>query len=207
MTSAPRGTRSDGQRSRGAILAAATALASVDGLSGLTIGRLAARAGMSKSGLYAHFGSKEELQLAAIAEAEAVFEREVLAPAREQPAGVRRICAQTDAYLDYLERRVFPGGCFFAATSAELGGHEGAVGDRLRALNAAALRDLVEQLRIARDAEEIDATSDVEQLAFEIDALMLAAHSAFLLFSDGADLDRARQGVLARLGRNRGLES
>jgi AcrR family transcriptional regulator len=199
MVSESRRTRADGERSRGAILEAATALASVEGLDGLTIGRLADRAGMSKSGLYAHFGSKEELQLASIAEAERVFEREVLAPARREPAGVRRVLAQTDAYLSYLQRRVFPGGCFFAATTAELGGRQGAVGDRLRTLNAAALKDLVDQLDVARGAGEIDPALDVHQLAFEIDSLLLGAHSTFMLFADPADLDRARRAVRERL--------
>lgn len=87
---------------------------------------------MSKSGLYAHFRSKEELQLATIAEAERIFEREVLVPARREPEGIRRILAPTDAYLSYLERRVIPGDCFFAATSAELGGREGPVAPSMR---------------------------------------------------------------------------
>ncbi len=97
-----------------------------------------------------------------------------------------------------LERRAFPGGCCFATTSAEPGGHEGPVGQRRRELNAATVRDLVDQLRGA--AGEIDPDADVEQRAFEIDSLVLGAHSAFLLLADPADLERARRAVRARLG-------
>lgn len=191
--------RSDGQRSREVILRTATALATTAGLEGLSIGRLAEHAGMSKSGLYAHFGSKEELQLATIDEAGRVFDREVLEKGRQHPAGVARVMALTEAYLSYLQRRVFPGGCFFAAVAGEFGGRQGPVADRIRALNLAALTDLKEQLRAAKAAGDLKPDADEEQMAFEIDALMLGAHSAFLLFSDPADLDRARRAVRARL--------
>jgi len=191
--------RSDGERSRRAILDAATALASVGGLEGLSIGRLAEHVGMSKSGLYAHFGSKQELQLATIAAAEEVFRREVTEPAEREPDGVRRILAQADAYLSYLGRRVFPGGCFFAATSAELAGREGPVADRVRELNATALSDLVDQLRVAQEAGQLGPGADPDQLAFEVDSIMLGAHSGFLLFGDPAYLERARRAIRARL--------
>lgn len=108
-TGPPRRRRADGERSRRAILGAATRLASVEGLEGLSIGRLAEHTGMSKSGLYAHFGSKEELQLATIDEASDVFDREIIAPAMAEPAGRARLTALCDGFLDHLERRVFPG--------------------------------------------------------------------------------------------------
>src|SRR5262245_35751389 len=111
--------RADGVRSRAAILQAATALASVRGLEGLSIGGVAGRLGMSKSGVFAHFGSKEELQLAAVDAAAAVFEREVLHAATAAPDGVARLIALTEGYLSYLQRAVFPGGCFFGAAVAD----------------------------------------------------------------------------------------
>jgi AcrR family transcriptional regulator len=99
----------------------ATQLASVDGIHGLTIGKLAEALGVSKSGLYAHFGSKDQLQLETIAAASAVFEREVLGPALQAPEGLSRLQALCDAYFSYVERGVFRGGCFFAALLAENG--------------------------------------------------------------------------------------
>src|SRR5262249_51302303 len=112
--------RSKGQASRATILLAAARLATTKGLIGLSIGDLAAEVGMSKSGLYAHFKSKEELELATIATAAAIFDSEVLQPATQAPAGIARLKSLVNSFLSHLERRVFPGGCFFAAVAAEL---------------------------------------------------------------------------------------
>ena len=116
---APRRRRSDGERSRKSILEAAAALATIDGLEGLSIGRLAERTGMSKSGLYAHFGSKQELQLATVETANEIFQAEVIEPALAAPAGRERLLALCDHYFSHLEREVFPGGCFFASAAAD----------------------------------------------------------------------------------------
>src|SRR3954447_13626233 len=110
---AQRRTRSDGERSRATILSAAAKLATVDGLEGLSIGRLADHIGMSKSGLYAHFGSKEELQLAAIETASAIFEADVIAPAEQGATPLDKVQLLCEQFLSHVERRVFPGGCFF----------------------------------------------------------------------------------------------
>ena len=109
----------------------------MEGLDGLSIGRLAEHTGMSKSGLYAHFGSKEELQLATIDAASEIFVREVIEPARAAE-GAARLEALSDAFLSYLERKVFPGGCFFAAAQAELDTHPGPVREKLRETEPAA---------------------------------------------------------------------
>src|SRR5690349_12627147 len=101
--------RADGLRTRGAILRAAASLATVDGLEGLSIGNLAAATGISKSGLYAHFGSKQELQLATVEEAERIFDAEVVQPALTARPGLARLAAVGEAYFGYLQRRVFPG--------------------------------------------------------------------------------------------------
>src|ERR1700685_2708511 len=114
----PRAT-SNGARTRTAILQTAADLASVDGLDGLSIGRLATELAMSKSGLFAHFGSKEELQLATVEEARQRYTREVIQPARAAGPGITRLHALCEAFLSYLERAVFPGGCFFASAMAE----------------------------------------------------------------------------------------
>src|SRR5438067_6585102 len=110
---APRRTRSDGARSRAAILAASARLATVEGLRGITIGGLAEEIGMSKSGLYSHFGSKEDLQLATIDAAKEIFDAEVVVPATASGGPVEQILRLSDGFLDYVGSDVFPGGCFF----------------------------------------------------------------------------------------------
>ena len=124
---ATRAVRSDGIRSREAILRTAANLASVHGLEELSIGGLAAEVGMSKSGIYAHFGSKEELQLATIATATAIFEDAVLAPARRVPFGRDGLVALADAFCEHIRDGIFPGGCFFDTVAAELVAHPGPV--------------------------------------------------------------------------------
>ena len=113
--SATKKRRADGERSRATILDAATKLATVEGLDGLSIGRLADHIGMSKSGLYAHFGSKEELQLAAVDTAVEIFAAAVIEPARQVEGAYARLEALCESFLRYLEKPVFPGGCFFAS--------------------------------------------------------------------------------------------
>ena len=124
---APCATFADGRRAhpRHDPAAAAASLATVEGLEGLSIGNLAAAIGMSKSGLYAHFGSKEELQLATVAEAERILTDEVIQPALAAEPGLAQLAAVCEAFFSYVERRVFPGGCFFAATSLEMGTRPG----------------------------------------------------------------------------------
>src|SRR5829696_1642206 len=102
--------RSDGERSRAAILREAARLATVQGLDGLSLGRLADAVGMSKSGLFAHFGSKEELQLATVDAASAIFQELVIEPAAQAPAGLPRLRAYVDRFLDHVAEAVFPGG-------------------------------------------------------------------------------------------------
>src|SRR5262249_56248583 len=111
--------------SRAAILEAATQLASTDGLAGVSISALASAAGMSKSGLYAHFESKEDLQLATIEAAVDVFVESVVQPALTSHDPLTQLEAPCDDFLSYVERRVFPGGCFFVSASREFGSRAG----------------------------------------------------------------------------------
>src|SRR4051794_17552708 len=143
---AGRKPRADGVQSRQAILHAAAELATTRGLEGLSIGELAQHIGMSKSGLYAHFKSKEELELATIETAAGIFEREVLGPAGESPAGLGRVWALAEAFLGHLERRVFPGGCFFATVAAQLASRPGRPRDRVMELQKGWLEQFAEAL-------------------------------------------------------------
>jgi AcrR family transcriptional regulator len=191
--------RADGERRRQTILKEAAKLATVEGLDGLSIGRLADRIGMSKSGLYAHFDSKEELQLATIDAAQDIFVREVTGPALAEPEGIPRILGLCDAFLSHLERRVFPGGCFFAAAAAEFDTHDGRVKERIRDFFEHWLKDISDMVREAQRRGEIEAGADADQLAFEIDSLLLGANAGFVLFADQNALQRARTGIRQRL--------
>jgi AcrR family transcriptional regulator len=197
---AQRHPRADGERTRGAILRAAAALATVEGLEGLSIGHLAAATGMSKSGLYAHFGSKQELQLATVDEAERTFNEEVVQPALAARPGRAQLAAACEAYFGYLERRVFPGGCFFAATALEMGTRPGPVKDRVAAIQSGFTALLRTFAATALEQQELPAREDPDRLAFELHALLLAADTRFVLLDDPAVLDLARQVVHQRLG-------
>jgi hypothetical protein len=143
--------------------------------------------------------SKEELQLATIDAAEETFEREVVRPTMEAPEGLTRLLAFCDAYLSYLERGVFPGGCFFAAAAAELGVREGRVKDRLREFMAGGLVGLAGMIREAQARGEVDSDADPDQLAFEIDALLHGANAGFVLYGGAEPLERARAAIRQRL--------
>jgi AcrR family transcriptional regulator len=200
----PRQPRADGERTRGAILRAAASLATVEGLEGLSIGNLAAATGISKSGLYAHFGSKQELQLATVGEAERILTGEVVQPALAAPPGLAQLAAVCEAYFSYLERRVFPGGCFFAATALEMGTRPGPVRDRVAAINSGFTALLSSFAATAIEQHELPAREDPARLAFELHAILLGADTKFILNDDPAALDLARQIIRQRLGLNYG---
>jgi AcrR family transcriptional regulator len=201
---APRHPRADGERTRSAILSTAVSLATVDGLEGLSIGHLAAAIGMSKSGLYAHFGSKLELQLATVHEAERIFDGEVVQPALAARPGLDQLAAACEAFLDYVQRRVFPGGCFFAATALEMGTRPGPVRDRIAAIQSGFTALLGTFAVTALEQHELPAREDPDRLAFELHAILLAADLKFVLNDDPAVLDLARQVVCQRLGLGNG---
>jgi AcrR family transcriptional regulator len=191
--------RSDGERSRAAILDEAARLATIDGLGGLSIGHLADAVGMSKSGLFAHFGSKEELQLAIVEAASEVYARQVTDPAEAGATGIERLRLLVEGYLHYIEVDTFPGGCFFASVLAEVDTKPGAVRDRLVLF----LGDWLGRLELAaRDAQaegDIDADEDAAQLAFEIEAALFLANAQYIALHTGEPLDRARRTVYRRL--------
>jgi len=193
---------SHGQRIRAAILQIAAQLASVEGLEGLSIGQLAEAASMSKSSLYAHFGSKEEIQLATIEAARQTFIEDVVKRGLAAPRGRRRLLATCEAFLSHVERKVFPSGCFFVGAAAEVGTRRDAVHDAI----AEQQRQWVDLLeRFAREAQklgELPPEMDPAQLVFELEAMLVAANILFILHGDPTALQRARDAIRARLTRS-----
>ena len=195
----PRKRRADGEKSRNAILREAAQLATVEGLGGISIGRLATAVGMSKSGLFAHFGSKQELQLATIETASDVYTELVVAPALKEPTGIGRLRALAERFLEHVESDVYPGGCFFASVAAEMDTHPGPVRDLAVRLTSEWFAELVQAVRDGQAEGSIDASEDPEQLAFEIDSYLLLANAQYVVVRDPTPLDRARRAIERRL--------
>lgn len=172
--------------SRGSILLRAAEIASVDGLEGVTIGRLAIELGMSKSGVFSHFGAKEELQISAVHAAAEIFAREVVMPGGS-------LLDLADRWLDYSKRRVFPGGCFFVVTRSEFAARPGRVREALMLFN---LRWISLLERLCGDA----------QMAFEVDALLAAADRFAVLYDDASAYERVRLALRARIAIPTGME-
>jgi AcrR family transcriptional regulator len=194
------GRRRRGNRTRESILQAAADLASVEGLEGLTIGRLATELGMSKSGLFAHFGSKEELQLATIDAARRRFVEHVVKPSRHLPRGRERVEALVRDWLAYYRAEVFAGGCFFHTVKAEFDSRPSSQVRRVVAEDAREfLAFLTREVRKAQEAGDLDASVEAEQVAFELDALGAAAHQQFQLTHDPAVFDRAERAIRTRI--------
>lgn len=191
----PAQRRSDGERTHRAILDAAMRLASVEGVNGLTIGRLAAELGVSKSGIFAHFRSRERLQRETLAAARRVIDREVIAPTLAVPPGLGRLYAMAEAFFSYVERGVFPGGCIFANLLAELDARPGPIRDEL-AKDFSGWRALIQEwIEQAQHLGELSAGSDAAQMAFEIDAMFDYANYMYMLLRDPRQLDRGRAAV------------
>ena len=187
--------RSKGQSSRTVILLTAAKLATTKGLTGLSLGDLATEIGMSKSGLYAHFKSKEELELATIETAAMIFDSEVLQPAMKAQAGTERLKTLASSFLSHLERRVFPGGCFFASVAAELDTRPGPARDRVVEILGNWLALLRQCILEAQDLGEIDPNTEVDQAVFEIESMLLAGNFLFVMMNDPIYLTQARRGV------------
>jgi AcrR family transcriptional regulator len=196
----PRKPRADGERTRDAIVREAVSLATLDGLEGLSIGNLAAALDMSKSGIYAHFGSKQELQLATVDEAGRIFQTEIIEPALAAAPGVAQLVAMCDAFFDYLLRRTFPGGCFFAGAVLEMGSRPGPVKEQIAAFQGGFMMLLREFARTAVAQHELPEDEDLDALAFEMNGIILAANTNFVLRDDPDALDMARRIVRRRLG-------
>jgi AcrR family transcriptional regulator len=192
--------RSDGERTRDAIVREAVSLATLDGLEGLSIGNLAAALDMSKSGIYAHFGSKQELQLATVDEAERIFQAEVIAPALDAAPGLAQLVAVCDAFFAYLVQRTFPGGCFLAGAVLEMGARPGPVKEHVAAFQGRFAAVIRQFIVTAIEQHELPADEDPDILTFELNGIILAANASFILRDDAGVLDLARVVVRRRLG-------
>lgn len=188
-----------GERTRQSILERAVDLASLEGLEGLTIGRLADELKMSKSGLFAHFGSKEDLQLAVINAAAERYIKEIFRRALDEPRGYPRLLAICRSWLEYVRNRIFPGGCFFAAASFEFDGRPGQVRDTIQTLMNEWIAALEKAVRMAQDEGHVDPEVDAAQVAFELNALFFGANFAFHLLNDEAALEKAWSACERRL--------
>lgn len=190
------------QRTRREILAKAVDFASVAGLEGLTVAALAAAVGMSKSGLFAHFGSKEELQAAVLEAAEQRFEADVVAPAAGAAPGLERLLALVGAWLGHLENCPFRGGCFFFAAAAELDDRPGRLRDRLVEVTAAWSRRLEEAATEAMERGELARAGDAALLAFELEAFLREANARFQLHGDVSVFAKTRRAIRRTLDRD-----
>lgn len=185
------------QGTRAAILGAAVDLGSLRGLEELSMGGLASTVEMSKSGLFAHFGSKEELQLATVARAWEIFASDVLPGPRSQIVG--GLDGLLDRWLSFYERRVFPGGCFFVASAVEFAGLGGPVRDALAETIDRQIEALELAVREARDVGELPGASDVSEVAFTLHSILSNAGSLFVVYDDPGVLRRARATIGALL--------
>jgi len=174
----------------------------LEGLDGLSVGRLADASGMPKSSVYQLFGSKEEIQLATVEAARESFTAEVVAPALQaaEPGG-RRLLALCDGYLDYVENRVFPGGCFFVAAAAELGGRSGRLHDRVATIQQEWRDLLLREAERAAERGELPVGAEPAQVAFELGTIVAGTNIISVLHDDLSVIGHARTAVRSRISR------
>ncbi|MFC8078780.1 TetR/AcrR family transcriptional regulator [Streptomyces sp. NPDC057307] len=188
-----------GNQTRQLILKQTVRIASVEGLGALSLGRLAGELELSKSGVFALFGSKEELQLATVRAAAEVYVDHVVRPVLDLPAGLARVRRLCDGWLTYSESRVFPGGCFFYSVSAEYDAREGKVHDAVARARLDWTAFVGQNIEDAKQAGEVAADADVPQLTFEIVSLLEGANAESVLHDDFSCYAKAAKAVLNRL--------
>jgi len=188
-----------GLRTRKAILLRAAHLASVEGLEGLTVGRLAEDLNMSKSGLFAHFGSKQDLQLATVETARQMFIDQITRPALSAPHGMPRLWNLIQSWLGHVERKIFTGGCFFTAASFEFDGRTGPVHDRIVEIMHEWMATLQRAVAEAQKAGHIDPRANASMLAYELQSLGLGAHWSRQLLDDPTAYTRTLSVIRERL--------
>jgi AcrR family transcriptional regulator len=194
----PRRSAADVADTRAEVLDVAVRRASVEGLEGLTIGRLADELTMSKSGLFGLFGSKEELQVATFERAVEEFTRDVWAPAADRQPGLPRLLALVDRWLGYHRRRVLPGGCFVTTATVEFDARPGPLREAVARARRRMHAVLETDIRTAVAAGELPAGTNPADVAFALYAIASAASQAIQLDERGASA-RARRCMRALL--------
>ncbi|MFI0257895.1 TetR/AcrR family transcriptional regulator [Streptomyces sp. NPDC017056] len=196
----PRKSVAESRRTRERIIDRSIAIASVEGLDGLTIGRLATDLGMSKAGVLGHFGTKEALQLASLDSASAIFSKAVWEPSAHTAPGLARLQAICESWITYLEREhgAFPGGCFFTTAAVEFDARVGPIRDAVVRRSTLWRRRLANEIRYAVETGELPRDTDPEQLVFELVGLYTGLNQAIQLFADPTAPNRTRR-ALARL--------
>jgi AcrR family transcriptional regulator len=198
------GLLTKGEKTRAAILDEAVRIASKLGLEGLTIGSLADATGMSKSGLFAHFGAREELQLAVLDRGREKFGEAVLKPALAKPRGVPRLRAAFANWLDWTESAELPGGCVMLGAAVEFDDQPGPVRDRVAALQREWMDSLARTVRGAIEEGHLRRDTDVEQFVFEAFGIALVCHHHRRLFGDRRARARALAAQDALIARHAG---
>ncbi len=199
MTTTTAQRRSDGEATYRSILDRAVDLASAEGLEGLTIGRLAGELGMSKSGLFAHFGSKKGLQLATVDAAGRMYAALIWDPVADLPPGLPRLAALLDSWVEFVARTELRGGCFFSAASHEFDGRPGDVRDRVVHWMRRGQESLEREATAAVHAGDLLHDTDPIQLVFELYAFIGQAVWRCQLFDDAGCIASARSAIRARL--------
>ncbi|MEM7335743.1 MAG: TetR/AcrR family transcriptional regulator [Chloroflexota bacterium] len=188
-------TTTKGKQTQETILNTAVKLASIEGLDGVTIGKLAAELSMSKSGLFGHFGSKEGLQLAIVESAKDTFVREVVTQLRKLPAGIDKVSALGESWLTYMDNDIFPGGCFFLAVSHEFDNKPGNVRDAIAQYMQMWLSYIEHTIMKAQNLGEIQPDVNPKQLAFELHSLYIGANWSKQMLQDLDSTNRARRAM------------
>jgi AcrR family transcriptional regulator len=193
------GRRARGENTRRAILRRAMQIASIEGLDGLSLAGLAADLEMSKSGLFAHFGSKEELQLSTLRAARRVFSDLAVAPAEDVPKGLQRLVALLQAWFHYISADAFAGGCLLMQAASEFDARPGPVHDLVAETMGLWMDALTAQVRAGVERGEFEPDTDPVQLAWELHALGLALNWDHQLNGGSAPAERAQAALAARL--------
>jgi AcrR family transcriptional regulator len=191
----PRRSNAEAAQTRAAIIDRAVQTASIEGLEGVTIGRLADDLGMSKAGVIGHFGNKADLQRAAFHEAQKIFTAEVWGPAKDKPEGLPRLRAICEAWIEHVTNSPFPGGCFMCTVATEWDAREGDLHDEVRDSWRRWLKLLAREAARARDQADLPADADPQQIAFELNAIAMALNQSLQLFGDRRAPARARRAV------------
>ena len=191
----PRRSNAEAAQTRVAIVERAVQTASVEGLEGVTIGRLADDLGMSKAGVIGHFGSKTDLQRAALDRAWAIFTEQVYEPGRKKPGGLPRLLATCDAWVKHLTNSPFPGGCFMCTVSTEWDAREGEVHDEVRDGWLRWIGYLRYEANRARERGELPEDTDPDQVAFELQSIAMGLNQSIQLLGDRRAAQRARKAM------------